>query len=357
MRDDFIYHNIWIAIVSVLFFIVALLYKKNTYRHKRTFVFLVLWSILYIGLRPITDECIDTVQYAKIYEEINDIGITEDLDPFFMLAMKFFNLIGCSVHIFFLFCAVIYVCSYASLCKWKYYQESVIVFLSVLVSFSFFSYGINAIRNGLSVAFFLFGFIYGQKGRYMPMSCFMILSFYTHSSSLLLIVAYVLSCFYKNVKAYYCAWLVSLLLVLLLGDIWQRYINFLPMLSKHDTDYFLEADDSKTFSMSGFRWDFLLYGIIPILVSYYYIVKRGFKDSFYNRITIIYLVANILWLFMSSNWLSNRFGFLSWWLYIPMIFYPILQVESGRRKERYMKYAFVGNYAFTMLMFFIGKYV
>ena len=129
------------------------------------------------------------------------------------------------------------------------------------------------------------------------------------------------------------------------------------MLSKHDTDYFLEADDSKTFSMSGFRWDFLLYGIIPILVSYYYIVKRGFKDSFYNRITIIYLVANILWLFMSSNWLSNRFGFLSWWLYIPMIFYPILQVESGRRKERYMKYAFVGNYAFTMLMFFIGKYV
>ncbi len=357
MREDFIYHNIWIAVLSVFVFIVALIYKKNAYQHKKTFIFLVLWSIFYIGLRPITDECMDTVQYAKIYEKINNMGIMEDLDPFFMLAMKFFHFVGGSVSMFFLFCAVFYVGSYASLCKWKFYQESVIVFLSVLVSFSFFKYGINTIRNGLSIAFFMYGFMYGQKERFIPMLFFMVLSFYTHSSSLLLIAAYVLSRFYKNVKIYYGVWLISLLLVLLLGDIWQKYINYMPMLSKHDTDYFSEADSSKTFSMSGFRWDFLLYGIIPILVSYYYIVKRGFKESFYSRMTIIYLVANTLWLYMSSNWLSDRVAFLSWWLYIPMIFYPILRVESGRRKERYMKYAFVGNYAFTMLMFFIGKYV
>lgn len=318
-------------------------------------ILLSLFTVLFMGFRPIVEETGDTEAYARFYENIQQLNPQSDV--IFYGLMKLMHSFGCSVHDFFLLVAGIYVFSYAHFCKIHFRNNPYITFLSILVSFSFFSYGINGIRNGLALAIFLLAFSYWQQKKYWIVLLMAFIAVNVHGSVLLPFVALLLASKIHKVQWFYRVWIVCLIISVVTGQQIELLINqYATLLGSHDEAYFSTYRTDREFAMSGFRYDFMLYGFVPIAISYYYIINRKIRDIFYTRLSGVYVICNSFWLFTASGWLSNRFAFLSWFLYIPVALYPILHFEVGYKRKARTWMFFIGNYAFTLIMFFLRKY-
>ena len=129
-------------------------------------VLFTLILILYMGLRPVSVYFGDTVNYAKgFYTAANS------RDPFswqwegewlFYNLMQWFARYS-DIHTFFLLCATVYIGSLwlamQRIFKGYYY----IPFLVILSMFTFWSYGVNGIRNGMGASLFILAMTYVNR--------------------------------------------------------------------------------------------------------------------------------------------------------------------------------------------------
>ena len=88
--------------------------------------------------------------------------------------------------------------------------------------------------------------------------------------------------------------------------------------------YLSNTASADVFNKTGFRYDFLIYCFIPILVGYFYILKTDIKDNIYITFLKTYTLANAFWILVNQVPFSNRFAYLSWFLMPIIIFYPII---------------------------------
>jgi hypothetical protein len=84
----------------------------------------------------------------------------------------------------------------------------------------------------------------------------------------------------------------------------------------------------------GFRWDFVLYSLIPIAAGWYYIVKQKFDDHLYKSIYSAYILANSFWLLVIRAPFSDRFAYLSWFLMPLILAYPVIKQNTTVRNAR-----------------------
>lgn len=75
---------------------------------------------------------------------------------------------------------------------------------------------------------------------------------------------------------------------------------------------------------TGFRMDFIIYSVIPILIAYYYTKKAQAISSLYHQIYRTYILANAFWLLVIRMTYTDRMAYLSWFLIPYIVLYPII---------------------------------
>lgn len=326
-----------------------------TYKSNLTlFLLLLAVVILYIGLRPQSAESMgDTRTYVKYFYAVNDKFLDDARDYGFYSLMLFTKNAGLGATFFLVLVASLYVGGVARASYLAFYPCGILLFLAYLTSFSFWTYGINGIRNGVAVVLFIWGvaeYFFGKR----PMGLGLILvSFLFHKSVLLLMLLFFVSLWLKDkVKWFFRFWFLCFLVSLVSGHYWENVFVSTGLIGE---DYFTRDASDRTFSVSGYRYDFVLYSVVPILVGYYFVYRKKIVDTFYYTILMIYLGANGFWILINQHWLSNRFAFLSWCLYPILLVYPYGRFCAKNVKAK-VSLVLLGQAGFSLLMWSIDKY-
>ncbi|MCF7560784.1 EpsG family protein [Sabulilitoribacter multivorans] len=312
---------------------------------------LLVFVIFYIGQRPISGRYFGDmrtyVTYFYDYQMGAEIKGTKDI--FFHVFMKASSY-AFSVHGFFTLCAMIYILPLVRISKVFFKEYWYYSFFMFLVSYSFYTYGVNGIRNGAAASLFLLGVSFKDKKILMGLCFLAALSF--HKTMFLPITAFLITYVYNSPKFYLKGWLLCIPLSLALGSVW---IALFANLGFGDDDrlagYLTTQAEEGTFSQTGFRWDFLFHSAFAVFAGWYFIFKKKFVDSFYNQLLNTYLICNGFWILVINANFSNRFAYLSWFMMAIVIVYPML-------KERLFKnhHIMLGKIVFVYFLFTYSMY-
>ena len=103
-------------------------------------------------------------------------------------------------------------------------------------------------------------------------------------------------------------WVASIGISLVIGG---AVSNFFAGLGFDDrmSSYISGQEDEElmeSFSNIGFRWDFLLYSVMPIWLGYYLVFKRKIYNSTYMLLLGTYVYSNAFWVMIIRSSFSNR---------------------------------------------------
>ena len=322
--------------------------------------------IIFIGFRPVSVFFGDMTMYAHYYNNILgevyeiDADVNTHSEWLWEYAMQAFKFLGMTDVMFFAFCALIYVgCMY-----WACYRimprHLLPAMLFCLCAFSFWGYAVNGIRNGVgsSIALVALTYMLGGKREKIIAAILFFLTLGIHRSLLLPAACAVASAFFiKKPKTAIYIWIASIAFSLLFGN---AIADIFAALGFDDrmNDYLRAGVDDEAmeeFSDTGFRWDFLLYSAIPIWFMWYVSIKRRLRSKTYEFLACTYIFANAFWILVIRSSFSNRFAYLSWFIYPLVIAYPLLEMKIWKRQHLKLALALLAYEAFTFVMFLLGK--
>lgn len=312
--------------------------------------------IIIVGLRPISYHFGDTVNYAYTYYGYQHGKILynpNSSDWLFYWAMAKASRIM-SVQNFFLIIEVLYIVPMLWACKRLFLRNSGIAMLFCFGAFSFFTYGTNGVRNGMACSLVLlaFSFLIGTKTEKTIAGILCFCAYNVHHSTALPILCMVIAYFYRNTRMIMYFWLFSILLSLVAGGAIESFfsgLGFDDRLSGYINDD--QYDDS--FSSVGFRWDFLLYSMMPIWLGWYVIFKRKIADRNYHMLLNTYILCNAFWVMLIRASFSNRFAYLSWFMYPLVLAYPLLTLPIWKDQGRKTGMILMAHVLFTYVMWLI----
>ena len=318
-------------------------------------VFLSAFLILLMGLRPFTVEFGDTAMYAHYYNTIEiDPSIDFSREWIWDYLMLICQSIGLNVSDFFLVVELFYIGLMIAAC-WKLMRNNMwVAVLFCFASFSFYSYGINGIRNGLACSIVMLS-VAMLSGDYIEkiVSLVLIIIAYGihHSTGLPSLCALISLYVIKEPKHALAFWGMSIIISLIAGNVVGDFFAGLGFDER--SDYFEDVSESSIanqFSSTGFRFDFLLYSAMPVLMAWYISVKRNFKDVTYNIIANTYILANAFWIMVIRSTFSNRFAYLSWFLYPLVIAYPLIRMNIWEDQDKKAALILLAYAGFTLFM-------
>ncbi len=348
-----VYYNILLLfLVVVLAQATSPLTSEANIRKKRNFgMFILLFILLYIGLRPVSFDFGDMAVYAEDYEKYrNGMPLRVERDVLFEMFMQLCSRF-IAVESFFLLCAAIYILPLYFFAKKLFREYWFYGFFILAISFSFWAYGTNGIRNGIATSLFLLALSRSNK---IYVGLWMFLAVSIHTSMIVPSMAYIVSLFYKNTKMYIACWFLAIPLSLILGTFWENFFMSLGLVEEQrvigylsgSEDYLDKVVEVKT----GFRWDFLVYSATGVFAGWYFIVKKGFEDKFYRHLFSVYLIANALWILVIRANFSNRIAYLSWFMLGAVIIYPLLKSRIFEKQHRVIGGILVIYFLFTYVM-------
>ena len=187
--------------------------------------------------------------------------------------------------------------------------------------------------------------------RFIAYFCF-VFAFLIHKSISLPLACFFLANYRINVSLSFKIWILSIFLSLALGN---HAVSFFQNLGFDDRlDNYLSSNNFTGFSHTGFRWDFLLYSSMPILLGYYITFKKHVSDPVYACLLSTYLLSNSFWIMVIRASFSDRFAYLSWFLYPIVIAYPLLKMDIwGEKQGTNSCRVLLAHLAFTLFMNFI----
>ena len=133
----------------------------------------------------------DSIRYGFSYLQASSESVEFSKDIGFGVLIFVCRYFGLSVNGFFLICAALYVVPLAISVKKIDKKHSFLVFLFIICSMSFFTYGVNGIRNGISTSFLLLAYACGKVTLKTIIYCVIAVTF--HVSALLSILCWVAS--------------------------------------------------------------------------------------------------------------------------------------------------------------------
>lgn len=247
--------------------------------------------------------------------------------------------------------AVIYMGSYWLAAKRMTREYSFILFLSIVCNFQFLSYGSNTIRAGFAASLLTLAISFCNKPKVMFL--LFVSAFFCHKSMAIpigaLLVAYR---FLDKSKWLLFVWLLSIVISYGFGSHFGAFVS--GFVQDTRADYFI-VNAAKTHYRVGFRWDFLLYSSIPVILGYWYMYFQNFKSEFYHWIYNTYLIANAFWVLVIRAEYTDRFAYLSWFLFPVLLFYPLLSQQLFREtalQKRAIVVTLWGQFAFAYFMFY-----
>lgn len=352
--------QIWLNVISIIgllysLYIMTLSNNKllrGTKNNVLSFIFVILVT-LYIGTRPIW--CYeDTHLYTQIFnlvqrgEWVSIKGFAED--PFF-LTVEYICLELTNASGWLLVIAVFYVIGMAIASLRWLPRHYFLILIFCFTAFSFWGYATNGIRNGMSTSIALVGLSFFCKNKIQTIIGYslLLLGMATHKTVGVVIVAASAALFLKNTNTNLSIWLSCIIFSLLFQDYFKELFIWLS-----DDDrmaHYLNMEVSTDiFSTSGFRWDFILYSAAPILLGWYAIVKKGITDKTYMFLLHTYIFANAFWILINTAAYSNRFAYLSWFMYPILLAYPLAKFNIFKHQGLVTGLILISCITFTYIM-------
>lgn len=361
--DPFLYekiHEIVILLFSFNYF--YFLERKNASKlinRRKANPFVFLYSLLFIvvvGLRPVSIAFGDTTVYAKGY---NNFSLMAEMGSFSKDSLFYMFMWVCShfmsVHWFFFIIEIIYVLPVIIGCHRLLKKNADIGLLFCFAAFSFFSYSVNGLRNGAALSLVLLAMTFIQGNIIGKIICGLLslLAFSFHASAALPIVCMIAAFLIKKPKFFFYFWALAIIISFTGGS---AVTNLFAGLGFDDriTDYIHPDIEEGIFTETGFRWDFILYSVAPIVLGWYVIFKKKVYNSTYLLLLGTYILSNAFWIMVIRAEFSNRFAYLSWFLYPIVLCYPLLKLKIWPKTQgRKTAVIMMAHLAFTLFMVFI----
>ncbi|MBO4230927.1 MAG: EpsG family protein [Bacteroidales bacterium] len=355
------YEPVYLAFVVLLSIIIGVsrIYSPD-YSHQEhgtgwlfPFIISVVFAF-WLGLRPVNSAFGDTVNYALEYgmKGVHDVRMDWNREWIWDWMMMGCKSAGLSVNIFFLIVECVYVLTAFFAVRRFMPKDPMLGMLVVAGSLMFFAFGTNGIRNGMACHIVLLAISFLLDDKYIWGALLCLVAFGIHRSTALPIIAVVVSLLgFRDFRYAIVFWFLSILISIVAGD---SVANFFAGLGFDDrmTEY-VSIQNMDQFSREGFRWDFLLYSAVPVFMGWYMCVRRNIKDNWYSVICMVYCLCNAFWIMVIRSAFSNRFAYLSWFLYPIVIAYPLVNLpiwEDQDRKTGWILLAYVGFTAFMLTL-------
>lgn len=317
---------------------------------------LTLLIFFFLGLRQASTEFGDCWLYGLDYlsglQDYQPVSLSEEW--LWGCTAGVCRSMGFNVNEYFLFIEFFYIggmftCSYILMRKniW-------IAMLFFFTAFQTFTFGTNGIRNGMacSVELVAIALVF-EKGFKRFLGFFlMFLALGIHRSTMLPTAAAVASIYWvKDTKLAIRFWIASIFISLVAGSEVTRFFASLGFDDRME-HYSYEAT-AEYFSGTGFRWDFWLYSVFPVIMIWYVTRYRKFTDLSYTIISNVYLLCNAFWLIVIRSSFSNRFAYLSWFIYPVVMAFPLLRMNLWKDQDRKTALILFFYSGFTFFMFYI----
>ncbi len=367
-----LYGPIYYTLIALLTIVTVLYYSnsveaeiitiRQTGSKKSIFIaiFIAIIIIILLGYRPVSGfYFVDMSMYAHSFNNIINEYVPVDWSKEWLWEnFTFFcKSMGCNEAQYFLVCELLYVVPMLIACIILVPRNVWPAFFVVIASFSFYSYGVNGIRNGIACSLVFLAVAMLTKSNICKIGAIalMIVAYGMHHATLLPSVCAIVSCLIiKDPKLAIAFWGASIVISLVVGN---AIGDFFANLGFDDrTSYFEDASEganADVFSSTGFRFDFLLYSAMPIIMVWYLTIKRNFKDVAYNIISNTYILANAFWIMVIRAEFSNRFAYLSWFIYPIVIAYPLVRMNIWEEQDRKAALILLAYSGFTLFMYFI----
>ena len=369
-----LYSPIYFIGLFVLCLLACLRYSMSTGNHviekniPATQLFSILFSIvviIFIGLRPISGKYFtDMGIYAHTYNNIYDGDWTHYEDSrgewLFYLIGNTCKKLGLIDREFFLVISTLYFGLMCLVC-WRLMRRNMFVaLLFCFISFSCFSFGTNGIRNGLAASILMLAITFLDQNNKWNIIISLLLMFASVSIHKAMFLpsfcAIVALYFVKEPRSAIVFWILSIFISLVAGNYVTQFFSNLGfddrMEAYANLDEYGELKESENVK-AGFRLDFILYSIMPIIMVWYVTVKRNFKDQMYNIIASTYILANAFWVMVIRSEQSNRFAYLSWFIYPIVVAYPLLRMNIWENQDRKLALILLLYSGFTFFMEFV----
>lgn len=353
-----LYQTIYLLFVALLTFFVSQEYtpfsssdiKKRNISHKSGALLLCVILILYIGLRPIDIRLGDTWAYYLGFLNYDNQAFTFTWEADNFLFDNLYSFIiasGFGVSFFFVIISTFYFVFIYEACKKLFPNDTLLAFLVYLAAFSTYSYGVNGIKAGAAASLFLVAVAFFDRKVFSAIFLFFSLGF--HHSMILPIVAFVLTFFYRKKKYYLLLWLFCLVIAALHITYFQSV--FYGLTSEKGQGYLELTNYEK--AISGFRIDFIIYSVIPIIFGYWFTAQEHLQYKAYDFLWCVYTLCNAVWLLCVEASYSNRIAYLSWLLYPFVLLYPVIVYYRHYGRRKFLTYVVFGHLAFTLFMHFV----
>lgn len=318
-------------------------FKNNTFG--ATIVLAAIVVVL-LGFFPIEwGYGTDRANYGRYYLDIQH-GFTQvdfEKREYGFVLFQYIISRFCTVNQYFVLTAFVYLLNYTVAIKRMVGGNSYWLLVAVIMSMSFTSYNLNTMRAGLAISFIVLGIsMYPDK---LKMAICMLVALSIHSSMAIPIAMIALCYYYDKTPLYYKLWILSIPLSFVAGGLFNTlFAGF----SEDDRTQYLTTETS-SYNI-GFRIDFILYSLAPVLVGGYYIFKKKFRDRFYSMLYNSYLLTNIFWILVIRANYSDRFAYLSW-LMIPFVLvYPLLKQKMSIKENVWLSAIIAGESIFRLLI-------
>ncbi len=359
MIPAILYSTVFLYAVIIITVIVAVKLSNQNYQMIRrgdnnsqialiiSFVF-ALW----IGMRPLHSVFGDSYYYGHTFNMMKVYGIdgASRIDDWLWNSSTYFCSRIMDVSSYFTIISICYFSFTFLACRILVRNNVLAALLFMFGAFSFYSYGTNGIRNGLACSIVLSVIALYSSDRKLILT--LILSFIAvniHRSVLLPLTSLFISIYIiKSFKGAYTFWILSIIISLVAGS---SLNSFFAGLGFDDRLSYLTDKAHDKFSHAGFRWDFLIYSMMPILLGYYVVIKRGIYDKAYLILLNTYTIANAFWVMIIRANFSNRFAYLSWFMLPIVLAYPLFKFDiwgdsQGKRASQIM----LAHVGFTWFM-------
>jgi len=320
-------------------------------------VFLTIVVAFFLGLRPVEGgDFGDTISYAHHYDllsnyvpiDFNTEWLWENLQVFCK------KVLGFNIHDFFVLDDVLYFGGMLICCVLLMRKNLWLGMLFFFTGFQTYSFAINGLRNGLACSMVLVAIaLLTNRTKQFIAIMLMLSALFIHRSSMLPSAMAIVSLFFmKDTKHALRFWYASIVLSLFAGPLFEQFFASLGF-DDRMSSYTSAESSSNEIVYSGFRFDFLFYSAFPVWMIWYVTQRRKFTSPEYSVFANTYLLCNAFWILVIRASFSNRFAYLSWFIYPLVIAYPLMRMNIWKDQDRKTAIIFFFYTGFTFFMFFV----
>lgn len=347
----------FIAIMSLYVIIMVFNADTDTIINKRKGwvvpVLVCIFLMFFLGFRPVSGLFGDMKDYHILYQNIASGFIPpQENDMLFRNLMTWFAHHYDSKYFFFTV-ACLYIIPHLLACFKLSRENASPIFIFMISAMSFYGYATNGIRSGVAASLFVLAitFLRGDYKNKIIYGLLCMASYGFHNSMALPIAASIAAYFIKNPKLMFYFWGASIVISLYAGEMVSDILSGLGLDARLE-GYLSGSSNYMSKLKEGFRWDFLLYSFIPVLMGWYAIFRLKIYTRTYAILLGTYIYANAFWIMVIRAPYSNRFAYLSWCIYPMVLAYPMFELPFWKDKPG-MKASMVlaGHFLFTLIIF------